>query len=148
MFIGTEQNTIQQFFKDIGFIPPGGMTLDYFILPPNADVGSVAPPSIYPLENVKQDPKRGTTVVYQPKDATKVHADPKTKPIEVVPAPLPYTPAPVTPPVVDGMPKQVMSQEVKNRVAVVESTRDHVDARLTESVGDFPKGTLFHFRRA
>ena len=148
MFIGTEQNSIKQFFSDIGFIPPQGMKLDYFILPPNANVGAVAPPSLYPAENVRQDPKRGTTLVYQPKDPTKVHSDPKTKPVEAIPVPLPYTPAPLTPPQVDGMPKQVMSPEVRNRVAVVESTRDHVDARLTESIGEFPKGTLFHFRRA
>jgi hypothetical protein len=146
MFIGTEQNTIQQFFKDIGFIAPQGMTLDYFILPQGSDVASVAPSQAYPTENVRQDPKRGTTLVYQPKDLTKLYSNPKTVQQETVPQPMPYTPVAPEGNPIDGMPKQVMSQEVKNRVAVLESSKAHVDVRLLEQVGSFPKGTHFHFK--
>lgn len=151
MFIGTEQNSIKRFFQDIGFIPPAGMALDYFILPPDSDVNTAAPPDEYPSNLVNTDPKRGTTVVYQPKDVSKVRADPKNGPDPLMhPAPMPFTPnkSPdfglVGP---DGQTKRVMSKELKNRVAVVESTRDHFDMRLNESTDRFPKGTFFHFRR-
>ena len=151
MFIGTEQNSIKQFFQDIGFIPPAGMALDYFILPPNSDVETAAPAAEYPSNLVNTDPKRGTTLVYQPKDTSKVRADPKNGPEPLMhPAPLPFTPnkGPDFGLVgEDGQAKRVMSKEAKNRVAVVESTSDHLDMKLRESTDRFPRGTFFHFRR-
>jgi len=156
MFIGTEQNTIKQFFTDIGFLCPKGMQLDYFILPPESDVESVAPSAEYNLGDIVTDPKRGTTVVYQPKDTTKLYSNPKNIPAQTPTLPpMPYTPVPVqnivnTAPVEDegGGLTRVMSPEVKNKIAIIENTKSVFDMKLKESIENFPKGTFFHFKRS
>ena len=150
MFVGTEQNSIKQFFMDIGFIPPQGMSLDYFILPPDTDVDSVVPDGEIPQENIQENPKRGTTIVYLPKDKSKIYSNPKTVTQQAPLQPLPYTPVVDTPKVEDPnecQTKRLMSPEVKNKIAIIESTKRTFDMRLTEKINMFPKGTFFHFKK-
>lgn len=150
MFVGTEQNSIKQFFMDIGFIPPQGMTLDYFILPPQTDVNSVVTSNDIPQENIQENPKRGTTIVYLPKDKSKIYSNPKTVAQPQQLQPMPYTPVVDTPAVEDptaGQTKRLMSPEVKNKIAIVESTKTTFDMKLVEQIERFPKGTFFHFKK-
>lgn len=136
MFLTTEDLSIDGFLKAISFIPPAGMTVDYFISPS-------------PIEgsenyfNVEQDPSlQSDSITYNRKDPnTKIHqADTPAEYGENFSQKLVNTG--------NKMPVTQQSTPTESLkcpfIDVVSDTNLGTDVLLKENFGPFYKNTLFH----
>lgn len=138
MFLTTEDLSIDGFLKAISFIPPKGMTVDYFISPNPIDIEGSED-----YFEIEQDPSlRSDSITYNRKDPnTKIYqADTPAEYAENFSKKLVNTG--------NKMPVMPQSTPIESIgcpfVDVVSDTNLGTDVLLKEDYGPFPKNTLFH----
>lgn len=153
MFLTQEPHNIEDFLKSVKFVAPEGMNLKYFIVPLNSVNGSLDNTANEAgFEKVKELNVPGVTdtITYKKREVAEknamgsahfdVSAKPATYPTHQE---LPTQPVPEDDVLLHGgkVPSPVRG------IMVVESTAFSSDFIIRESIGVFPKNTLFHFTK-
>jgi hypothetical protein len=153
MFLTQEPHNIEDFLKSVKFVAPEGMNLKYFIMPLNTANGSFdSLANDAGFEKVKELNVPGVTdtITYKKREVEDrnamasanfdVAAKPAAYPTHIE---TPEAPKPEDEVLIHGgqVPSPVRG------LLVVESTDTVSDFVIRESVGVFPKNTLFHFTK-
>lgn len=138
MFIVSEDNDILDFFDAIGFIPPEGKTIDYFISPTEVDVPQNSGFSLEQSAPTEVD--QSQTYTRQAPVNKIVQADTPEAYFTYNFEPLPTKPIPPQPQFED-MTDKTHCPFVQ---VVQESAMLGTTIRLEEDFGPFKKNTLFH----
>lgn len=154
MFLTQEPHNIEDFLKSVNFVAPEGMNLKYFIVPLNAvnkDFNNAANENGFQAEKEMDVPGITDTMTFTKRRPVEQNAM-ATANFNPAAVPAKY-PTHITPT------KEAPSQEenimvsggkvmsTPNNVLVVESTERSSSLLLRESLGLFPKNTLFYFVR-
>lgn len=153
MFLTQEPHNIEDFLKSVKFVAPEGMNLKYFIVPLNATTTALDNnANDAGFEKVKElnIPGVTDTITYKKREVADKNAMGSANfDIAAKPAIYPTHVEPEAPAVPEDA-VLIHGGKVPSPVRgimVVESTETSSDLLIRESVGLFPKNTLFHFTK-
>ena len=153
MFLTQEPHNIEDFLKSVKFVAPEGMNLKYFIVPLNTANGALdntANEAGYEKVKELNVPGVTDTITYKKREVDTRNAMASANfDISARPAEYPTHVEPVTQPTQDDN-VLIHGGQIPSPVRgifVVESTENSSDLLIRESVGVFPKNTLFHFTK-
>ncbi len=153
MFLTQQPHNIEDFLKSVKFIAPEGMNLKYFIVPLNTVDGQLdtaANDAGFVKEKELNVPGVTDTITYKKREVANTNAMASANfDISARPAEYPTHVEPETPPTQDDN-VLIHGGQINSPVRgifVVESTETSYDCLIRESMGYFPKNTLFHFAK-
>lgn len=165
MFLTDEPNSIEDFLKAVKFIAPKGMNLKYFIVPAEkntSNLNTIANDNGFLNQesfksNVDNIPGVTDTIIYRKADtADRQSVSHPSLDVTAIPKDFPITKAPLEDTVTtDFSDRQPIKTDIiisggevmppNAGIKVLESTERFYDVMLNESLGMFPKFTVFHF---